>query len=108
MNSIWLIILLLCCCNGDGCNNTVSGRNCGCGNVTNDGGCGCGNHANDGDCGCTNNVNSNRCNCHADHDDDCGCPSPFPGLNRRERDYDSEYSVFRGNNGPCGCEENNL
>lgn len=31
--------------------------------------------------------------------------NPFSPLNRMDRD-DQDYPTFRGNNGPCGCEEN--
>ena len=31
--------------------------------------------------------------------------NPFSPLNRMDRDA-QDYPTFRGNNGPCGCEEN--
>ncbi len=120
MNSIWLILLLLCCCNGDN-GFGRSGCGWGCGDDTN-----CGNNCiepRNTDCG-HDHRDSRDTDCGCDHrdtrDTDCGCDrrdtrdkdydyemrmSPFSPLNRRER-MESDYSNFRGNNGPCGCEEN--
>lgn len=84
MNSIWLILLLLCCCNGGCDGNGREQNNCG--------GCAC-SGAREG--GCSSGRNSGR----------DACNNPFSPLNRRDRD-DNDYPAFRGNNGPCGCEEN--
>ncbi len=110
MNSIWLILLLLCCCNNDGRGNCTGSGSCmnGCIEPRSTD-CGC-HDSRSNDCGC-NHIEARSTDCGCDrHDNDRDCDydvrmSPFSPLNRRER-MDADYGTYRGNHGPCGCEEN--
>ncbi|MDE5819203.1 MAG: hypothetical protein K2N41_03035 [Lachnospiraceae bacterium] len=103
MNSIFLLLLLLGCCNHS------------------DGDCGC---EEDRPCGgsnrrdrrtCDSSEREDRRTCGAPERGDCrpcGTPgqnarreeNPFSPFNREQRD-DQDYPPFRGNKGPCGCED---
>lgn len=90
MNSIFLILLLLCCCNH---NDDDANGSCGCPgqNARRD------DRRSDCDDGC-----SRRDDNRSRRDD-----SPFSPFGRGGDGpcRENEYPEFRGNNGPCGCED---
>lgn len=100
MNSIFLLLLLLGCCN-----------HC-------DGECGCGEDRSGGGSDRRDRRtcdSSEREECRAQERGECrpcGTPgqnarreeNPFSPFNREQRD-DQDYPPFRGNKGPCGCED---
>ncbi len=111
----WIILLLLFCNNGCGCNNAGRSGNSGCGNSYDDyDGCGCNGTAgqNNGrgygraslqnDCGCNNNSPQNDCGCgnSSAQNGNCGCND---AQNRRSRE---DFPSYGGNDGDCGCSNN--
>lgn len=83
MNSIFLLLLLLSCCNhGDHADGCDEERSCGASERG-------GNRPNHG----TPGQNARR------------EENPFSPFNRDQCDEDQEYPPFRGNRGPCGCED---
>ncbi len=100
MNSIFLLLLLLGCCNH-------SDSECGC--------------EEDRPCGGSNRRDRRTCDSSEREDRraqergdcrPCGTPgqnarreeNPFSPFDREQRD-DQDYPPFRGNKGPCGCED---
>ncbi|MBD5467076.1 MAG: hypothetical protein HDR21_02865 [Lachnospiraceae bacterium] len=103
MNSIFLLLLLLGCCNH-------SDSECGCGEDRSGGGSNRRDRRT-----CDSQEREDRRTCGSPEREDrrtCGTSgqnrgreeNPFSPFNREQRD-DQDYPPFRGNKGPCGCED---
>lgn len=106
MNSIFLLLLLLGFCNH-------SDSECGCEKVRP-----CGGSNRRDRRTCDSSEREDRRTCGAPEREECeerrtcGTPgqnarreeNPFSPFNREQRD-DQDYPPFRGNKGPCGCED---
>lgn len=109
MNSIFVLLLLLCCCNhGDESCGCEERRSCG------EPECGCRERRSCGEpeCGCRERRSGGEQECGCEDRRPCGTPgqnarrddNPFSPFTRDHCD-DQDYPPFRGNKGPCGCED---
>ena len=106
MNSIFLLLLLLGCCNH-------SDGECGCGEDRSGGGS---NRRDRRTCDSQEREDRRTCGVleREEREERRACgnsgqnrgreENPFSPFNREQRD-DQDYPPFRGNKGPCGCED---